>query len=254
MSIQEPIALVYEQQQRITSLEHEVQRLYLRLHPPKRPPSGLAALVHRLKHPGQKPGHPGMTRATPTHIDHVIEQRLTRCPQCAGPLDRSVAVTTHLQEDIIPARVEVTCFKRHRYYCGRCRMVVTAPYAPEQIPHSTLGPQVLTQALLLKYVHGLPFNKIRTCFQQFAHLTISEGALAQALQRMARWLQVETDALRKAIRMSSAAHIDETGWKITGTNQRLGPLSLKSWPTIGSSVAAAQVCPRTSWARSILAL
>ena len=215
------MALVYEQQHEIASLKHEVQRLTERLHPPKRPPSRLAALVHRLKRPGQKPGHPGMTRATPTHIDRVVEQRLTRCPACHGPLGTPVAVTTHLQEDLIPARVEVTRFAHHRYYCRRCRQVVTAPPAPDEIPHSTLGPQVLTHALLLKYVHGLPFNKIRTAFQQFANLTVSEGALAQALQRLASWLQVETDALREAIRTSPATHVDETGWTLTGVNHWL---------------------------------
>ena len=126
-----------------------------------------------------------MTRATPTSIDRIVEQRLTRCPSCHGPLGPSVAVTTHLQEDLIPARGEVTRFAHHRYYCRRCRQVVTAPPAPEEIPHSRLGPQGLTHALLLQYVHGLPFNKIRTAFQPFAHLTVSEGALAQALQRLA---------------------------------------------------------------------
>lgn len=215
------MALVYEQQRRIVGLEQEVQRLTERLHPPKRQPPRLVAFLRHFKRPGQKPGHPGMTRATPTHIDRVIEQRLTRCPQCHGRLGRSVAVTTHLQEDLIPARVEVTCFKRQRYYCGRCRTVVTAPHAPEEIPGSRLGPQVLTHALLLKYVHGLPFNKIRTAFQQLATLRVSEGALAQALQRMSRWLQVETTALREALCTSPATHVDETGWKLTGVNHWL---------------------------------
>lgn len=221
LSRRELIALVYEQRHRITSLEHEVQRLTECLHPPKRPPFRFAQVFHRAKRPGQKPGHPGMTRATPTHIDRVVEQRLSRCPHCQDALGPSVAVTTHLQEDVIPARVEVTCFTRHRYYCPRCRRVVTAPPAPEEIPHSTLGPQVLTQALVLKYVHGLPFNKIRTCFQQLATLTVSEGALAQALQRLALWLQVETTALRDAIRTAPATHIDETGWTLTGVNHWL---------------------------------
>lgn len=215
------IALVYELHGKIQQLEQENQRLVDRLHPPKRPPSRLAALVHRLKRPGQKPGHPGMTRATPTPIDRIVEQRLSRCPSCHGALGPSVAVTTHLQEDLLPARVEVTCFQRHRYYCARCRAVVTAPPAPEEIPHSRLGPQILIQALLLKYVHGLPFNKIRTALQQFANLTVSEGALAHALQRLSRWLQVETTALREAIRTSPATHVDETGWKLTGVNHWL---------------------------------
>ena len=133
----------------------------------------------------------------------------------------SIEVTEHLQEDLIPARVEVTCFKRHRYYCWRCQTVLTAPYAPEEIPHSYLGPQVLTQAVLLKYVHGLPFNKIRTCFQQLGELTVSEGAIVQALPRVAQWMDVETQALLESIRASPATHVDETGWKVTGINHWL---------------------------------
>ncbi len=162
-----------------------------------------------------------MTRATPKQIDRVVEQTLTDCPQCHTRLGPSIEVTQHIQEDLIPAQVEVTCFKRHRYYCRRCQTVLTAPYAPEEIPNSYLGPQVLTQAVLLKYVHGLPFNKIRTCFQQLGELTVSEGAIAQALPRVAQWLAVETQQLLEAIRASPATHVDETGWKVTGVNHWL---------------------------------
>ncbi len=157
-----------------------------------------------------------MTRPKPTHIDRVIEQKLTQCTRCHSPLGKSVEVIEHLQEDLIPARVEVTCFRHHRYWCPGCREIVTAPPAPDEIPSSYLGPQVLTHTLLFKYVHGLPFNKICTAFQQMGTLTVSEGGLAQALQRMARWLQVETEELLQALRASPAIHMDETGWKITG--------------------------------------
>ena len=100
-------------------------------------------------------------------------------------------------------------------------LTYTISAAPEEIPHSRLGPQVLTHALLLKDVHGLPFNTSRTALQPFANLTVSEGALAQALQRLASWLQVETMALREAIRRSPATHVDETGWKRTGVHHWL---------------------------------
>ncbi len=178
-------------------------------------------LKRRPKRPGQKPGHPGMTRPKPTHIDRVVEQKLTQCTRCQSPLGKSVEVTEHLQEDLIPAHVEVTCFRHHRYWCPGCQEIVTAPPAPEEIPSSYLGPQVLMHTLLFKYVHGLPFNKIRTAFQQMGTLTVSEGGLAQALQRMARWLQVETEELVQSLRASPALHIDETGWKITGANHWL---------------------------------
>lgn len=178
-------------------------------------------LKRRPKRPGQKPGHPGMTRSKPDHIDRVVDQTLSQCTRCHSPLGESVEVTEHLQEDLIPARVEVTCFRHHRYWCPGCREIITAPPAPDELPSSYLGPQVLMHTLLFKYVHGLPFNKIRTAFQQMGNLTVSEGGLAQALQRMARWLQVETEELLQSIRASPALHMDETGWKITGKNHWL---------------------------------
>lgn len=237
LSRQDLIVLVYELQREIARLTQENHRLLERLMPPPKRRVPFPALGRpRAKRPGQKPGHPGMTRAAPPHIDRVVERTLDACPRCQSPLGESIAVTTHLQEDLIPARVEVTCFKRHRYYCPTCRKVVTAPHAPEEIPHSDLGPQVLTQAVLLRYVHGLPFNKLRSDFQQFAPLSVSEGALAQALQRIALWLDVETQELLQAIRTSPATHIDETGWKITGVNHWL-------WAFVTDKLAYYRIAP-----------
>ena len=175
-----------------------------------------SCIRRRCKRPGQKPGHPGMTRPKPDHIDRVVDQTLSQCARCGSALGAPVGVSEHIQEDLIPARVEATCFRHHRYWCPGCREIVAAPPAADEIPDSYLGPQVLTHALLFKYVHGLPFNKIQTAFQQLGGLYVSEGGLAQALQRMARWLQVETRELVEAIRSAPAVHVDETGWKITG--------------------------------------
>ena len=215
------IQIVLDQQHKIQSLEQEIQRLNDRLYPPKKSRFHFPVFHRRSKSPGAKPGHRGWFRAKPKRVDRVVEQTLERCPDCHTRLGPSVEVTEHIQEDVIPAQVEATCFKRHRYYCSGCQKMVTAPYASEEIPHSDWGPHILTHAVLFKYVHGLPFNKIRTAFAQLANLTVSEGGLAEALQRLARWLNVETHELLKAIQTSRSVHVDETGWKLTGVNHWL---------------------------------
>lgn len=214
---------IQEQNRQIQSLQAQVRQLQNQLPPAqprwipwfKKPPK-----VHP-KPPGQKPGHPGITRTVPQRIDRVVTTILKRCPDCRHRLGDPVAVTEHRQEDVIPARVEVTCFKRSRYYCRHCRRVVTAAAAPQEIPHSSLGPHLLTETLLLRYVHGLPFKNIRQRFQETAHLTVSTGALAQGVQRLARWLSVDAEELLKQLRVSPVIHADETGWKITGQNHWL---------------------------------
>src|SRR3990167_7595699 len=69
------------------------------------------------KMPGQKKGHKGLTRTKPAKIDRTVEQTLAHCPDCHHVLGKSIGSFDHIQEDIIPAKVEVTCFKKHRYYC-----------------------------------------------------------------------------------------------------------------------------------------
>ena len=127
----------------------------------------------------------------------------------------------HIQEDLIPAHVQTTCYKKYRYYCKCCEKLVTAPCAADEIPNSYLGPNVLIQAVILKYHHALPFNKIAELLEGLCGLKVSEGALAQALQRISVWLAVESEEILKAIRISPQLHMDETGWKISGTNHWL---------------------------------
>lgn len=170
----------------------------------------------RKKRPGQKPGHVGMTRATPDHIDEVVEETLCECPECHQALGNPVDVEEQIQEDIVPAHVRVRKYRRHKYCCGHCGVVVIAPYHPEHVPLGYLGANVLIQAAILKYHHCLPYRKIRELFQELAGLTVSPGGISQALARISRWLGIEKAVLLEAIRGSPQLHVDETGWRLDG--------------------------------------
>lgn len=170
----------------------------------------------RKKRPGQKLGHVGMTRAPPDHIDEVVEETLRECPQCHHALGNPVDVEEQIQEDIVPAHVRVRKYRRHKYCCGHCGQVVTAPYHPEHVPLGYLGANVLIQAAILKYHHCLPYRKICELFKELAGLTVSPGGISQALARISQWLGVEKDQLLEAIRGSPQLHVDETGWRLDG--------------------------------------
>lgn len=171
----------------------------------------------RWKKLGAPVGHHGATRPKPDHIDKTIDQYLDSCPDC-GCRHMSTAPSTdkeHIQEDIIPARVEVTKFIHHGYWCPCCKEVKMA-YAPEEVPYGYLGPNVLILTVRMKYHQGLSYEKIRQFLEGFCGLKVTESALAQALQRIARWLEVEESIVLAAIRASPYVHVDETGWKIAG--------------------------------------
>lgn len=175
----------------------------------------------RKKKPGRKLGHIGKTRTKPDHIDEIIESILSTCPECDHALGNPVESFDHIQEDIVPAYIRGTCYKKYRYWCPCCGKIVTAPYHKTEIPKSYLGANILIHALLLKYHHHLPYESIKEIFASFAGLTVTESAIAQALQRISKWLKVEESAILMSLRSSSVVHMDETGWRIDGTNHWL---------------------------------
>ncbi len=143
------------------------------------------------------------------------------CPHCQSHLDNPVETIEHTQEDIIPAQVKVTKFLRYRYWCSCCGKIVDAPYHETEIPGSRIGPNVLIQTAILKHSHCLPYKKIAEVFKELAGLDISPGALAQSLQRLSQWLNIEKQAILSAIRAGPYVHIDETGWRLDGKNHWL---------------------------------
>lgn len=172
---------------------------------------------------GRPVGHIGCTRPKPEIIHHTVEQTLDQCPDCGG---KSLSPwpsedEEHIQEDIVPAHVEATKFIRHAYHCSDCHKLQRAPYASGEVPCGYLGPNVLVQTILMKYHHGLPYSKIQMMFKELCGLTVTDSALAQALQRLARFLTVEKHVILDAVRASPWIHGDETGWKIAGTNHWL---------------------------------
>lgn len=170
---------------------------------------------------GRKEGHKGSWRPVPEQIDKEEPLTLDRCPDCKNPLEAPYDFEEHIQEDIIPSRVQVTRYLHYRYWCHHCHEHVVAPHAAEEVPHGHLGPMALAVMVLLKYHYVLPGNKIKAILKDLCGLSVSEGGIAQALQRLGRFLQVEADVILKQVRAAAVKHADETGWKINGVNHWL---------------------------------
>lgn len=185
----------------------------------------------RWKKLGRPAGHIGVTRPKPEVIDHVVEQKLDQCPDCGRATLNVLPSQTevHIQEDIIPAHVEATKFIRYSYWCTSCKKVHQAPYHPNEVPSGYLGPNILAHTILFKYLHGLPYSKIQSVFAELCGLKVSTSGLAQALERLGKWLKVEEKIILKALRNSPFVHGDETGWKIAGIGHWLWNFVNQKW-------------------------
>jgi hypothetical protein len=169
------------------------------------------------KRPGRPPGHPGVHRAVPDHVDEHAEVPLTGCPRCGGPVTALEPIEQFIEE-IPPVRPHVTRLVTYRGCCATCGEVHSSH--PLQTSTATgaakaqLGPRAHALAAALNKQFGLTMRKTCRVLQLVAGLTLSPGGLAQAVQRTAAKVQPAFDSLVTEVRAAAAVFADETSWYV----------------------------------------
>lgn len=189
----------------------------------------------RRKRPGRKAGHAAAVRPMPKKIDVHQDVPLPidgdghpSCPDCKTRLSE-VKHHQRVVEEIIPAKVRVTCYHTASGWCPSCRKH-TESRADEQppawdLPNAQLGLNALTTAAVMRVCYRLPLRQITLLFQQLPGLKISPGAIAKQLQRLSKWLEGQYHRLKLSLRVAGVVHADETGWRTNGRNGYLWTLS-----------------------------
>jgi transposase len=185
----------------------------------------------RRKRPGRKPGHPAALRPMPDHVDVDQQVPLPKdpdgresCPCCNACL---LELEDHQRvvEDIIPAKVLVKRYHTRSGWCPCCRKRVESR-AMEQPPaaniaHGQLGLNALATAMVLRIAHRLPFRQVTAVFANLPELSVSPGAVARQVQRVAEWFDQDYEKLMLQLRCAPIVHADETGWRVEGKNGQL---------------------------------
>lgn len=114
----------------------------------------------------------------------------------------------------------VTEFQIERRWCPRCRQYHEAPIT-EALPRHRFGWYVLLFVVYQKVALGLSYGKIRRELALYFGLTVSLGELPTMVAEVARLFGPAYARLIRLMRQQAALHIDETGWRIDGTNHWL---------------------------------
>jgi hypothetical protein len=229
LDLQALLNLVEQLQARILRLEAENQLLRTQLEEAQRATARQAAPFRRPdtrkippeqhKRPGRKPGHPGVFRQAPEHIDERVEVPLDACPRCGRRIDDAQRVTQIIEElpPVRPHVVEVVTYTACCPCCGDIRS--THPLqtsTAEGAAKVQLGPRALSIAATLNKQHGLTMRSTCRVLRQLAGLRFSAGGLSHALNRMAGKVGACYDALLEQVRRSPAVFVDETSWWVGG--------------------------------------
>lgn len=187
----------------------------------KKPPDNTPPAPPISKKRGGLFGHIGWFRKKPKKMDKIEDIRLDKCPDCgSSDLTECAKVYEHVQEDIILPRVEVVLYRKHRYYCKKCKRVLF-PEGDGEIPGSRIGPRAKAFAAFLRYAVKISENDVTNLFEKAFNLKISSSSISGFMDHLKREALPIYDGLLSSLRKGSFIHADETGWKIDGAGHWL---------------------------------
>jgi transposase len=193
----------------------------------KKPPDDTPPASPSPKKRGGLFGHIGWFRKKPKQIDRIEEVRIDKCPECgSSDLTECAKAHEHTQEDITLPKVEVTLYRKHRYYCGKCKKVFS-PKGSGEIPGSRIGPRAKAFAAFLKYAIKISENDVTNLFEKAFDLKIASSSIAGFMDHLKAEALPIYAGLLSSLRKGSFIHADETGWPLDGKNHWLWKFSNK---------------------------
>lgn len=223
--IAELTALAEIQAATIAHLEKRVAELEDRLGKPPKTPDNSSIPPSA----GQKPnlperqrkgreGRPGVTRALAANPDHVIEALAEQCPNCAAALSQEDQRKVHAYDHIEmpPIKPVTTRVHVHSGVCPCCEVAFTAT-APEGMePGSPFGPGIQALLIHLHVTQAISFERLKEIMRTVFGLDISEGAIANILQRALKPMLAAAEEIGEEVRRAQVIASDETSARVCG--------------------------------------
>jgi transposase len=227
------VDLVLNQQQVISELTARVAELDARLaaleSPPKTPgnssiPPSQARKPNRAerrgKKHGPKRGHVATSRRR-AEPDVTISCRPTSCGGCAAllPPEGQRLIGRSQVEELPVVRTVVIEVLRYQATCANCGQRTAADPPAWFAPHATFGPRVEALLAYLHETHHVSYERLVELCRDVLGLRLSEGAITNALGRVATRAGPAVERIREQVRASPVINSDETGARVAGDNR-----------------------------------
>jgi transposase len=153
--------------------------------------------------------------------DQVVVAQAKSCPQCGAKVERSAQYLSGIYERIELPQItpHITRVERYGGVCQCCQQSYEAPVPVGLEPGSPFGTSVASLVTYLRYSHAISYQRLSQLMRELYGLSLSEGALANLLQRVQG--QLETPVVKIVERLRSARLVgsDETGARVMGKTQ-----------------------------------
>jgi transposase len=167
---------------------------------------------------GGQDGHEGRSRYLYL-ADRIEPVWPEQCGCCGRRLARRAdcAPLVHQVAELPPVAVEMVEYQLNRVACDGCQSV-TAASLPEGVSRSAFGPRLHALVGTLTTDARVSRRNVHTLLTQVFGCPLSLGAVDGMLERLGRSLAGPVAEAWDFVRSSPVTRVDETGWKIDGTN------------------------------------
>lgn len=169
-----------------------------------------SSIENQLKIGGAKLGHKGSGRTCEGATDeNSILSAPNNCPCCQIPLATKDSVSRTVV-DVEPAQAVRKKIKLKRGQCPNCKK--TYKVQLNVLPRALYGNQLLTQALIMHYVHGISIGRLLEIFGT----EVTKGGLINSFHYFGDLCGPVRDDLISLLKKEEVRNADETGWRTDG--------------------------------------
>lgn len=165
-----------------------------------------------------RPSRPGVSRPLAAEPDKTERRRVECCPHCRADVSGERQACRHRYDhvELPPIRPVVTRIELFGGRCRSCGKRYRADAPAGMAPGTPFGPGIRGLLLYLHHSHHVSFERLARMARELFGLTISEGAIANALRRMEAGLDEARAAIREKLRAARIIASDETTTRING--------------------------------------
>jgi transposase len=169
---------------------------------------------------GPKRGHAGASRRR-AEPDATLTCRPTNCGRCGAlsPPEGQRLIGRSQIEELPVMRTVVIEVLRYQATCANCGQRTAAEPPAWFAPHATFGPRVEALLVYLHETHHVSYERLVELCRDVLGLRVSEGAIANALGRVAIRAGPAVERIREQVRASPVINSDETGARVAGDNR-----------------------------------
>ena len=153
--------------------------------------------------------------------DQVVVVQAKSCPHCGAEVDPLAQRLSGIYERVeLPQLTpHITRVERYGGMCGCCQQAYEAPVPIGLEPGSPFGTSVASLVTYLRYSHAISYQRLSQLMRKLYGLSLSEGAIANLLQRVQVQLKTPVAKIVERLRSARLVGSDETGARVNGKIQ-----------------------------------